>query len=163
MESHGKKTLRSLTVLTLALAPACVPMTPPAQNSGAVQSHDGVALAITRQGCSQTTETEEPSWDLVEERLAVEVQNRSPEPITVHRDEFRLLLPDGSALKTVTWGAAEPISVASGQNHGFVLRFMVHSDFTCQSAMQLDVRGGVVLSQHAVALGAISFVPDRSL
>jgi len=129
-------------------------MTSPAQDVRQVRSHDGVALAITRQGCSQSTDAEEPSWDLVEERLAVEVRNGSPEPVTVQREKFRLLLPDGSALKSKTWGAADPVTVASGQRHVFKLLFIAHSD--CQSAMKLDVGEGIALPEHAVALGVIS-------
>jgi hypothetical protein len=163
MHNHGKNTRRALTILTLALAPACAPLTPPAQNSGAVRSHEGVVLALTGQSCSQTTETDEPSWDLVEQRLAVEIRNGSPEPLTVRRDQFQLLLPDGSALQTMTWEATDPVSLESGQSHTFKLRFMMRSEFTCQTAMRFDAGRGVSLGGHSVALAGVSFVPRQAL
>jgi len=164
MTRDGKKTVYALTVLVLTIAPACA-LTPPAQTSGQVQSHDGVALTIVGQACSRTTDAsaEQPSWYLVEQRLAVEVQNGSPDPVTIHRDRFRLALQDGSALQPVTWGAADPVTVEGGEKHVFKLRFMANSEVTCQSAMRLDAGGAITQRQQAVALTGISFVPRRPL
>ena len=164
MRRDGRKTVHALTVLVLTIAPACA-LTPPAQSSGQVESHDGVALTIVGQACSQTTDPseEQASWYLVEQRLAVEVQNGSPDPVTIHRDRFRLALQDGSDLHTVTWGAADPVTVEGGGKHVFKLRFMANSEVTCESAMRLDAGGVITQRQHEVALTSISFVPRRPL
>jgi hypothetical protein len=161
--NNWKRVARILPVLGLALAPACAPMRPPAKNAGEARSLDGVGLAIARQGCSQTTEPEEPGADLVEERLEVHVRNGASEPVAVQRDKFRLLAPDGSALATVTWRAAEPLTVPGGQDGTFELRFMTRGGLACRSEMRLDARDALVLRGHPIALGAVSFVPEHAL
>jgi hypothetical protein len=145
-----------------ALAPACAGLTPPARSSGAAKSSDGVAVAVARQQCTQTAE---PDWwgnDLVEEVLEVEVRNASAAPLAVHRDAFRLLTPDGAALRTITWGAADPLTVATGETRAFELRFMNRGSLQCSGEMRLDPDGGVALPDHTVSVGAVRFVPCRA-
>jgi hypothetical protein len=118
---------------------------------------------VARQGCSQTTEPEEPGADPVEERLEVHVRNGASDPVAVQRDKFRLLAPDGSALETVTWRAAEPLTVPGGQDGTFELRFMTRGGLACRSEMRLDARDALALRGNPVALGAVSFVPEHAL
>lgn len=149
--------------LVLAGAGACVPMTPPAMNAGPVLSHDGVQVAVVRQSCSQTEEPDQDGWDLVETKIEVQVRNGAAVPATVHRDRFRLLAPDGSALRTLTWSAAEPLTVAGGASQTFDLRFMTHGGLECAKEMRLDPDSGIDLGTSAVALQPVAFTPERQL
>jgi hypothetical protein len=150
----------------VALSPllgACVPMTPPAISSGSSASKTGVVVSVVGQRCSETIEPELPGADLVEETLQVRVENRAASPATVHRDRFRVIAPDGSALQPRTWNAADPISVAEGTSASFDLRFMTRGSLECRKGMQLDPDGGIELASVPVALGPVSFTPDRDL
>ncbi len=163
MHAQGKTTVLGVNVLVLLLGSGCVPMKPPARNSGQVQSRDGVSLAIQRQGCSQTIEPELPGADLVEERIELRVHNGSSEPVTVHRDAFRLVTPDGSTLQTLTWLAAEPLTVAEGEERTFELRFMARGGLACAEEMRLVAGASLEISARPLALQAIAFVPERRL
>lgn len=163
MHAQTKTTVLGIGVLTLGLAAGCMPMRPPALNSGQVVSRDGVSLAVLRQSCSQTTEPEQPDFDLVEERIELHLHNGSPEPATLHRSAFRLVTPDGSALKTMTWLAAEPLTIAGGADGTFELRFMARGVLACAQEMRLAVNDALELRARPVALQAIAFVPDRPL
>lgn len=141
----------------------CVAMTPPAENAGPALSAKGIEVAVVRQSCSETPEPDEDDWDLVEANIEVQVRNGSPAPATVHRDQFRLLAPDGAALKTLTWGAAEPLTIAGGASRTFDLRFMTHGGLACAKEMRLDLDSGIKLDGSAVAFQPVSFTPERAL
>jgi len=151
-----------LAPLLLAVG-ACATLAPPAQSTGPARSDKGIQLAVVRQGCSQTQEPDQYGWDLVEENVEIEVRNASPEPATVHREQFRLLGPDGSALRTLTWRAADPLMVAGGQVQTFELRYMTHGGLACTGEMRLDPGSGITLRESAVALRPVSFIPTRGL
>jgi hypothetical protein len=138
-------------------------MRPPARASGQAESRDGVSLAVLRQSCSQTTEPEQPGFDLVEERIELRVHNASPELATLDRGAFRLLTLDGSALKTVTWLAAQRLTIAGGTDSTFELRFMARGGLACTQEMRLAVNDALELRARPVALHAIAFVPERPL
>ena len=149
-------------VVLLALAPACAGLTPPARNSGAATSPDGVTVAVARQSCTQASRPAFWGDALVEEVLEVEVRNASTAPLAVHRDAFRLLTPDGAALRTVTWRAANPLTLATGETRAFELRFMARGSLQCSGEMRLDPDSGMALPDHTVAVGAVRFVPCRA-
>jgi hypothetical protein len=141
----------------------CAAMRPPAQTGGPARSEKGIQLAVLRQSCSQTQEPDQYGWDLVEETVEVQLRNLASEPATVHRDKFRLLTPDGYALSTRTWGAADPLQVAAGANSTFELRFQTHGSLECGKEMRLDPDAGITLRESPVALQPLSFVPQRAL
>lgn len=147
--------------LALMLATGCVAMGPPVKNGGPALSEKGLQLAVLRQDCSQTREPNEYGWDLVDATIEVQVRNLSPEPAVVQRDRFRLLTPDGYALRTITWRSAEPLTIAGGASETFPLRFMTRGGLACSKEMRLDPDGGIALREHPVALQPISFVPYR--
>jgi hypothetical protein len=149
--------------LALSLAPACAGLAPPARNGGAAVSREGVQVAVARQGCSQTVEPEQPGNDLVEEIVEVEVKNPNAAPLTVHRDAFRLMTPDGSALETMTLRAADPLTVAAGETRRFELRFMTRGSLQCAREMSLDADHAVVLADRPVHVDPVSFTPSRAL
>jgi hypothetical protein len=153
----SKLTLGIMTVL--ALASACAPMGPPALVRGDSRPVEGVSLAIQREGCSITVEPDLQNDYLVEERIALHVHNGAAEPVTVRRDNLRLLTPDGSALKTATWDAHEPITVAGGQDDEFIVRFIARGGVVCDHEVSLDPAGSVALGNRSVPLQPISFVP----
>ena len=94
----------------------------PDHRSGSLR--EGIELSVTRQLCTQIQEADFPGADLVETILEIAIRNPTPEPIAVRRDAFRLLAPDGSALRTVTWRAADPLVVGRRTTGVFRLRYM---------------------------------------
>jgi hypothetical protein len=147
----------------VALALASCALRPPVQNSGPAVSREGVAVAVTRQGCTQTVEPDEPGNDLVEAVLEVQVRNATSAPLTVHRDAFRLVTPDGYALETATFGAVDPLVLASGENRTFELRYMTRGSLQCSREMTLVAASGITLRDRAVEIGAVRIVPRRAL
>ncbi|HXU06069.1 MAG TPA: hypothetical protein VN903_34180 [Polyangia bacterium] len=145
------------------VAGGCVAMKPPARNAGPALSDKNIQVAVVRQSCSQTQEPDEYGWDLVDEAIEIDVRNGSTEPITVHRDRFRLLTPDGYALRTITWRSADPLLVAGGASQTFELRFMTRGSLECGKEMRLDPDAGVTLREAPVAFQPVAFVPRRSL
>jgi hypothetical protein len=145
-----------------ALAPACG-LRPPIQNSGAARTPEGIEVAVVRQSCSQTVETEQPGNDLVETTVEVQIRNITPAAIAVHRDGFRLTAPDGSAIRTSTWFAGEPLSVDPGQTQTVQLRFMSRGGLSCWKEMALESPAAITRGAQPVKLGAITFVPTHAL
>ena len=144
-----------------ALAPACG-LQPPIQN-GAAAARDGIQVAVLRESCSQTVETEQPGNDLAETVVEVEVRNGTSAPISVHRDGFRLGASDGSLIQTSTWFANDPLSVEPGQAQTFQLRFMSRGGLSCSKEMALESPAAVVKGAEPVKLGAVKFVPAHAL
>lgn len=154
---------RALLLPSFLIAACATTMRPPATNSGPALSGAGVQVALLRQGCAQAREADDYGWDLVEESVEIEVRNSAAQPATVHRDRFRLLAPDGSALATSTWGAAEALTVPGGATQTFALRFMTHGGLDCAKPMRLDPDGGITLRETTVAFQPVSFIPTRGL
>jgi len=153
----------AITAGLFIVAGGCAAMRPPARTGGPALSEKGIQLAVLRQSCSQTQEPDERGWDLVEETVEIQLRNLASEPATVHRDKFRLLTPDGYALATLTWGAADPLQVAAGASGTFELRFQTHGSLECGKEMRLDPDAGITLREDPVALQPVSFVPQRAL
>jgi hypothetical protein len=145
-----------------ALAPACA-LRPPIKNSGAARAPEGIQVAVLRQSCSQTVETEEPGNDLVETTVEVEVRNPTSTPIAVHRDGFRLAASDGSAIRTSTWFAVDGLSVEPGQSQTFELRFMSRGGLSCSKEMALESPTAITRGAELVKVGAVTFVPAHAL
>jgi len=154
---------RLVFVLAVALAPACAPLRLPAKNGGPVKSGEGVEMTVSRQSCTQNFEPDFYGSDLVEEVVEVQVRNAAPAILTVQRDAFRLLSPDGLALKTMTWRAADPLALNAGETRTFQLRFMTRSGLDCRQEMKLDADAGVRIDGRAIQLGAVSFQPCRAI
>jgi hypothetical protein len=150
-------------VLALALAPACLPLRPPVESSGPALSREGVKIAVTGQGCSQNVDSDFPGNDLVEERVEVQIQNATPAPLSVSRDAFRLVAPDGTDLATMTWRAAEPLPIGAGDTQAFTLRFMTRGLLDCTRPMKLMAHAGVKMNEQPIQLGAITFLPSHAL
>ena len=157
-------TTRMLRFLTLALAtlgPSCA-LAPPYRSQGPAASREGVQVAVMRQRCDQLQEPDEYGWDLVETTLEIQIRNGTPAPLTVHRDAFRLLGPEGSALRTQTWRAAEPLTIGAGEARLFELQFMTRGGLQCAGEMVLDADAGLVLPAGTVKVGGVRFVPSRT-
>jgi hypothetical protein len=129
------------------LAGGCVSMKPPVKNGGPARSEKGIQVEVLRQSCSQTQDPDQDGWDLVAETVEIQVRNGSPEAATVHRDKFRLLTPDGGALRTLTWRSADPLTVPGGASH----------------TLRLDPDAGITLHESPVAFEPVAFVPHRNL
>jgi hypothetical protein len=123
-------------------------------------SHEGIQVAVTRQRCDQVEEPDEYRDDLVETTLEVQVRNPTPAPLTVHRDAFRLLGAEGTALRTQTWGAADPMTIAPGASATFQLRFMGRGGVECGAEMLLDADAGQALPAGPVKVASVRFVPS---
>jgi hypothetical protein len=144
-----------------ALTPACA-LRPPVENSGAATADSGVTVAVLRQSCTETVETELPGVPLVETKVEVEVRNAAPPPLTVHRDGFHLRGADGRAIPTTSWQADEPLSIEAGQTRTFELRFMSRGGLSCTKPMQLEAAAGITKGATPVRIGAVTFVPSRA-
>ena len=156
--------LRCLTAAGLfAMTMGCAVMKPPAKNGGPTLSEKGIQIAVLGQSCSQTPEPDEYGWDLVHETVEIGVSNGSTEAATVRRDRFRLLTPDGGALRAITCNAAEPLQVAGGADERFRLRFMARGGLECGKEMRLDPDSGVTVREQPIAFQPVSFVPLRDL
>jgi hypothetical protein len=158
----GSSALGLVSLATLILAPACASMRPPAQNSGPALSREGVQLAVLEQSCTQTQEADQPRDDLAEAIVEVEVRNSAPDAVTINRTEFRLLTPDGFALKTRTWGSLDPIVLRGGETRAFEMRFMSRGSLECSRELQLDPGTAIRLGGKAVKMKGVSFVPSLS-
>lgn len=153
--------LPSMLLVAAALGPGCA-LTPPFRTDGPAASREGVQVAVTRQRCEQIQEADEYGWDLLETTLEIQIRNTTPSPLTVHRDAFRLLGPEGSALKTLTWRAADPLTVDAGQTRAFELRFMTRGGLQCNGEMVLDTGPALASPTGAVKVGTVRFVPWRT-
>jgi hypothetical protein len=153
-------TFFSATFGFTTLALACG-LQPPVQNGGAAVK-DGIQVAVLRQSCSQTVETEQPGNDLVETTLEVEVRNGASTPIAVHGDGFRLGAPDGSAIRTSTWGANQAVALDPGRTQTFQLRFMSRGGLSCYREMTLESPSAVVRGTEPVQIGAVKVVPAHA-
>ena len=144
-----------------AVAGGCATMGPPAQAAAPAASPEGVTVALLGQSCVQSFEPEWKGAQLVEVHVAVGVSNASAAPLLIRRDQFRLVAPDGTAVKTITYGAAEPVSVPPGQEPSFELRFMARGGLRCTTPMQLETRDGVLAGDRPVTLASLRFLPQN--
>ena len=153
----------ALAGVAATIAPACAHMTPPARNDGPTRSSEGVELAVARKSCDQI---QKPDWhgnDLAELTLEVQVRNPTPAPVTIKRVDLRLLAPDGTALRTVTWRAADPLPVGRRETKSFEIRFMSRGSLQCAAELQLDTRGAVTTDDRVLQTGRITFTPSPPL
>ena len=146
--------------LAAAFFPACAHLAAPARNGGPTRSAEGVELAVAGKSCA---ETQEPDWygdDLAELTLQVRVRNPTNAPVTIHREDLRLLVPAGGALRTISWRAAEPLPVAVGETKAFEIRFMSRGVLACGAAPELETRGSVTMDDKVLPTGRIAFTPS---
>jgi hypothetical protein len=158
-----QKVIGSALLAAAALTAACGTLRPPAESSATAVSREGVQVAVTRQRCAQIVEPELPGADLVEEIVEVQVRNAAGTPVTVHRDAFRLVTPDGFELETTLWHAGVPLTVAGGETRAFELRFQTRGSLTCAREMVLAAGRGVTAAERPVDVGVVRFVPSRTL
>jgi hypothetical protein len=151
-----------LAVLLAVLAPACaeLKMRAPAQTPVA-SAPAGVEVSVVGQRCSQNVDPDWQGADLVQATVETKVRNATGAPVTVYRDGFRLVAPDGQAIPTSSWRAEEPISVAPGQAESFNLRFMDRGGLSCSKEMRLDGPTAVRDGSDVVQVASVSFVPSR--
>ena len=150
-------------VMAIAFAPACAPLRLPYKSGGPAASREGVELAVSRQSCTQNVDPDFYGQDLVEEVVEVQVRNATSNPLTVQRDAFRLISPDGHGLKTMTWRAVDPLSLNAGETRTFELRYMTRGLLECTREMKLDADAGVKMNGRPIEVDAVSFQPSRAL
>jgi len=152
--------------LTLTFAPAlfsaCASLGPPARTSGPSVSTEGIELAVAAQSCMQSSDTDWPEEDLTETVLEVHVSNGTDSALTVRRDDFRLLTPDGYALRASSWGAVAPLVVVGRETRAFQLRFLARDSSRCRRELRLDPRGGLVVGGRPATVTPVRFVPWHS-
>jgi hypothetical protein len=145
----------------LLLVPACG-LQPPIQTSGAAASKEGIQLRVLRESCSETVQPKQPGNDLVEVIVDVEVRNGTSEPISVHRDGFRLGAPDGSLIRTSTLFAIDPVTVDAAQAQTLPLRFMSRGGLSCWKEMALKAFSAVTRGTAPVEIGSVRFIPSHA-
>ena len=151
-----------VALVVLPLMPACRP-TPPIQNGGAAVTADGIAVAVVRQTCSETVQAKQPGNDLVEAIVEVEVRNPTAVPLGIRRDEFRLSAPDGSAIRTSTWFANDPLTVGAGQAQTFQLRFMSRGGRSCWKPLELRAASAITRATEVLKIGSVRFTASHAL
>jgi hypothetical protein len=161
------QSIRSITTSILAcgilFAPACAPLRLPYKGGAPAASREGVQIAVNRQSCTQDLEPEFHGTNLVEEIVEIQVRNATADPLTIQRDAFRLISPDGGGLKTSTWMAADPMALNAGETRTFKLRYMTRGGFDCTREMKLDFNAGVTINGRPIAIDAVSFQPSHAL
>lgn len=165
MISRNVGSVGSISILALGIifGPACAPFRLPYKGGGPVASREGVEVAVSRQSCTQNVDPDFYGADLVEEVVEVQVRNATSNLLTVHRDAFRLVSPDGHGLKTMTWRAVDPLALNAGETKTFELRYMTRGDLECTREMKLDADAGVKMNGRPIGVGTISFQPSRAL
>jgi hypothetical protein len=153
----------SILALGILFAPACAPLRLPYKSSVPAVSPEGVEIAVNRQSCTQNVDPDFYGQDLVEEVVEVQVRNATANPLTVQREAFRLIAPDGRGLKTMTWRAIDPLALNIGETRTFELRYMTRGDLECSREMKLDADAGVRMNGRPIQVGAVSFQPSRAL
>jgi hypothetical protein len=148
--------------LQAVLISACA-LTPPLQNGGAATTAGGIVMALERQRCNETVQPKQPGNDLVEAIVEVEIRNPGDLPLAVHRDRLRLTAPDGSSIRTSTWFASQPLTVAASQSRTFQARFMSRGGLSCWKPMELRADGAVTRSATPLTLAAVRFTPSHAL
>ena len=148
-----------IAIALFGLGAGCA-LRPAFRNDGPVTSHEGVELAVVGQRCDQFEEPHQYGNDLVESVVEVQVRNATPAPLTVRRDAFRLITPDGFALKTLTWNAGQPVTMSGGQTRTFELRFMTRGSLECAREMVLDADSGLTLPAGPVRVTSVRFTPS---
>ncbi len=144
------------------LAPACG-LTPPILNGGAAVTMDGISVAVLRQSCSETVQPKQPGNDLVEAIVEVQVTNPTATPLAIRRDGFRLGAADGSAIRTSTWFASDPLTVGAGQSQTFALRFMSRGGLSCWKEMELRAAPAITRGTASLKIGSVRFTPSHAL
>jgi hypothetical protein len=155
--------VRSVLAVGICVAPACAPLRPPFKSGDPAASREGVEVAVRRQSCTQSVEPEFDGQDLVEEVVEVQVRNATSNPVTVQRDAFHLISPEGYGLKTTTWRANLPLALHVGETKIFELRYMTRGVLECTREMKLDADAGVRMNGRPIEVGAVSFQPSRAL
>jgi hypothetical protein len=148
------------TTSASATAPAR-DLRPPIYN-GAATAEGGVQVAVLRQRCSQTVETEQPGNDFVETIIELEFRNRTSAPIAVRQDRIQLVAPDGRAIRTSTWFAGSPRPVEPGQAQTFELRFVSRGGLSCYKEMILEPSSAVVKGTAGVKIDPVRLAPAEA-
>ena len=149
-----------LSSLALALTSACAGLVPPVQSSGPSVSQEGIQFAVIDQRCTQSEEPVRANSDSSEELVAVQVRNLTRDPVTISRDEFRLMTLEGHALKPSSLGMVSPLILDAGQTSVFQLRFTDQGELRCASELVLDPGSGFRVGNRSLKLGVVRFVPD---
>ena len=149
----------AIVISLIATAPVvgCGNMVPPARNSGAVLSAEGVLFAVVGQRCSEHRfgEPSEPSFDGT---FAVEVGNPTLIPLTLYPD--RLILRGRKAVGVRPSPSENAISptVDAGTTAPFTIHFTA-SGLGCSDELTLDPRSAIVWNGRPINLPEIRFVP----
>jgi hypothetical protein len=150
--------IRAAGALALFAGSACTHLAPPARIAGVAPSPEGVQLAVTGLACDQVQEPEFYGDDLAELTLAVSVRNGTTAAVDVRAGDLRLVVPDGSRLETVSWGAARPLAVERGETKAFEVRFMNRGALACGEEVELDTKGSVTASGRTLDTGPVRFI-----
>lgn len=156
--SAGRR-LSFVALPLVATLSACATLSVPAHTTGPARSGEGVEIAVVRQACAQNQDPDFYGDDLVEARVEIELRNPTDDPLTVHREAFRLMAPDGVELPTVTWRAAQPLVVQPRASALFELRFMTRGGLQCAREMRLEADSGVLRRDQPVRIGVVRFLP----
>ncbi|HET6146070.1 MAG TPA: hypothetical protein VFH68_00940 [Polyangia bacterium] len=135
-------------------------MLPVAQSSGATFSEEGVVLAVVGQTCKQSPDANQAGKTRLDATFAIEVGNPTPAPLIVHGTGFALVVSDGTAVRTSTAEAAQPMAVESGTTLRLLLRFIAGG--SCSQEMRLVPDSAVEIRGRQIKIDPVRFVPVES-
>lgn len=110
------------------------------------------------QSCDQYHEPNFEFDDFVGLELDLEVRNATDAPLTVHRDLIRVVASDGTAPKTQTWKAVEPVQVEAGGIQRISVRYITLGSLECRGPLDLDLKNAVTRGGAPLALAPIHIV-----
>jgi hypothetical protein len=141
-------------------AGACATLKPPTTTSGPASSPTGVQIAVVRQLCAESQPFDAyTNW--IDETVELEVQNGSSESLSIHRDKFHLIGPDGSAVASAA--STDPLVLEKGAKRTFEVTFSSRAGIAglgCRKPMRLDSRAAITAREAPVAFREVSFVPS---
>jgi len=122
----------------------------------------GVTVALKDQRCARRKY--DKMNDVLDLRMAVQVTNGSPTPVTVDPTEFRLLARGNEAVadSTPPTGNAPETALPPGGSAPVDVRFRRFGNARCNQDMQLSLDRAVEKGGHEVPLRPITFMPERN-
>jgi hypothetical protein len=95
---------------------------------------------------------------LSEIALKLEITNRTPEELQIHRDHMQLRPHRARPSNENSWHAGQAMRLASGKGATMSVHFFTPASQSCTDDLELDLQGAVTVRDRPVPLEPIRFV-----